>query len=177
MDYQKFISAVTAHQSSRIKAISIPDSCAPERIPSVFSDLIPDLIEILEANFKELCNGKPMIAVFGLQATSIGIESSVPSTQRRIFLNKQTRMHLCCTLSYLPVTVEELAQKNDWSDMQSVIVDFTRGFVMDNDHYIHELFQNGALGKVYGEFNQSKLSQAWRIVRKMRFTPAYAQLN
>jgi hypothetical protein len=115
-----------------------------------------------------------MIAIFGLQTTSVGIESPIPFLQKRIFLNNQTRMHLCCTLSYLPVTAEELTQKSDWTGMQSVIIDFTRGVIMDNEHYIHELFHKGALGKVYGELNRSKLNQAWRMIRKMHSMPAYA---
>lgn len=163
MTYSSLSNLFNHYQTNRIKSLYIPESCAPDLIPESFGSFISDVFKIMELHFNELSSGMPQIRVFGLQIVSTPVESFLPERLKRIFTKLGVNSHLCCSLSYLPTVGENAAEINDWSGARTLIIDFTRGLVMDKDRYFYELFKMGGPGKIYGQFKQKKLDSVWRF--------------
>lgn len=174
MNYDSLSHLFSRYQTSRIKSLYIPESCAPDLIPDSFGLFISDVFKIMESHFNELSLGMPQIGVFGLQAVSTPLESLLPERLKRIFIKLGVNSHLCCSLSYLPTARESAAEIRDWSEARTLIIDFTCGLVMDKEQYFYELFKMGSPGKIYGQFRQKKLDKVWQFSAQWgtQFNPA-----
>lgn len=167
MEYQEFINVVLANQTSRVRALNIPESSNPSSIPNVFGALIPEVIQIIESHFEELSEGKPKIYLFGLQNVGVTIKSNLPIHAGRIITKRAANNHLCCVLYYLPVNgEEELNADAKWGGYKSVVLDFTYGTVMDRNQYMSFAMKTNSHGKIYGRLNAEKLASAWKAYQK-----------
>lgn len=165
MKYEDFERIIQENESQHIKLISLPQSCSLSQIPSNFAIFLGDIVKLVEKHFLELARSKPYIGIFGLQLTSLLVKSTVPLNKNRVFLQNSQESHLCCSLSYLPITESELnyvKNSNDWSGSDNVVIDFTRGLVMSKERYIAELFKGTKKGRVYGKLDTHKLKLLWR---------------
>lgn len=165
MEYQEFINTIAEHQTANIKALNIPESSAPGSIPPSFKELIPDVINIIATHFDELADGMPAIGIFGLQTMSFAIKSDLPLNTNRIITQTSAKNHLCCVLYYLPLSTSatlDADSKMDWRQYKSIVLDFTRGSVMDQERYLRFAIDiTGNPGKLYGRINAKKVASAW----------------
>lgn len=166
MKYEHFIKTLKQCQTPRIRAVAFPKSCSPHKIPEVFAALIPHIIKLLEEHIAHFCQTNYQILVlFGLQPSSININTSVPITLNRIINRQQPTNHLCCSLTYLVVSKKEFENINSWQGAQAIIIDFTTGLVMDGKHYISLLFNEPSKGIIYGELNKNILTEVWAMAK------------
>ncbi len=163
MQYGEFLSFITAYQSKKVKPFSLPKSCSPEAIPTDFGFLLEDIIKIMEKYFSEFSDNQPFIGIFGLQPTSIAITTPLPMRINRVLERGFKKGHVCCVLSFLPLSHQDHA-KVHWDDAKRLVVDFTRGILMSEQHYLYELFHIGSPGLIYGEFNSLKLQNIWERI-------------
>ena len=162
MKYQTFIEAITKHQTKRVRAINLPQSSSPDPIPANFITLIPDVIHIMDKHFDELSDGMPYLGIFGLQPVGFAVQSSMPIAKGRIASSTQMSNHLCCILYFLPMNT--INQVTDWKNHKSIIIDFTKGAVIDQARYLHYVVHSKELGKTYGKINAKKLADVWQAV-------------
>jgi hypothetical protein len=166
MKYKDFIRLIEQHQTPHIKPLAFPASCAIGSIPDVFGSFIPEILKIMETCHPTLSAGKPFLGVFGLQPVSMSLESEEPHRLSRIFDAQKSHQHLCYTIAYLPATAIELQHLTHWNGSDSLIVDFTRGHVLDKERYLFELFKIGNPGNILGQLNKIKLNLAWQNLSK-----------
>lgn len=167
MKYECFNRILSLYQTKSIHALNIPDSCDLEQIPSAFAFLLPDILAILQKNMHHLCEPNQSIAIFGLQPSGGFLISDLPSRLDRIIHTEVPGYHLCCTLDYIPLQPNQSIKTVNWTKFKSVIVDFTRGLIMDVQQYCHELFQDNDIppGTILGAIDQQKVTTVWEIVR------------
>lgn len=171
MRYESFIGLLKLCETKRVKSLSFPDSCSLNQIPEIFGLLIPDVVAILDQQVTQFCEQDEVIAIFGMQLCGGLLTSSFPEKTRRIIHSKVPEYHLCCTLDYLTVQPSHLVTIKDWSSFRSIIIDFTRGLVMDGARYLAELFPNAPMpaGKLYGSLDPCKLAYVWEIIRHEKY--------
>ncbi len=129
--------------------------------------LLPDITQIVEENAAHLCEPEESIAIFGMQLSGGFLTSELPRQLNRMIHAQVPDYHLCCTLDYLALKPDQSVRDMNWTGFKSVIIDFTRGIVMDIQQYCHELFQDKDTppGKIFGKLEQKKLAAVWEIVR------------
>lgn len=155
------------NQTAQIVSRYLPESCAPDVVPSVFSNCLSNVFSIIASRFSEIAFGKTRIAVVGLQTSAVSIESKTPKRLQRIFSKDNSNLHLCCVLSYLPIS-ESVPDATDWSNAESLVIDFTNGVVMDQKKYIAKILKSRSQGKVYGKLPAHELSSAWKQFQENR---------
>ena len=160
MEYKEFISTVAQSQTEKVKALNIPESSAPDSIPVKFSVLIPDILKIIDKHFNELADGMSMIGVFGLQPVGFIFNSHSPTKKNYISTQCSIASHLCCVLYFLPTN--SLNTVKSWKNFKSVVIDFTKGTVIDQKRYLHKVIHSKGVGKMYGKINAKKLAQVWQ---------------
>lgn len=167
MRYESFTGLLKLCETKRVKSLSFPDSCSLNQIPEVFGLLIPDIVNLLDQQIAQFCAQNEVMALFGMQLCAGMLTSRFPEKTRRIIHRKVPDYHLCCTLDYLTVKPRHLFTIKDWSSFQSIVVDFTRGLLMDGAQYLAELFPDNLVpsGKIYGSLEPRKLAYVWEIVR------------
>src|SRR5690606_22045054 len=136
MHYKSFIGLVKLCETKRVKSLSFPDSCSLNQIPEVFGLLIPDIVALLDRQIAHFCVPGEVMTLFGMQLCSGFLTSPFPKKTRRVIHTKVPEYHLCCTLDYLKVKSRQLFTIKDWSSFQSIVVDFTRGLLMDGAQYL-----------------------------------------
>lgn len=164
MDYDFLKQVITRYKTDRIKMLNIPGSCSPKHIPESFSSLIVDVIKTIDICYQQLSKNKRYIAIVGLQPMSITIKSLAPIKLNRVANKENKNSHFCCSLSYLLLDeegFERVVKDRDWSGAENIVIDFTRGLVMNKERYFHELFNESSVGKIYGKLNFHKLNEAW----------------
>jgi hypothetical protein len=162
MTYNHFICILKKHQTPRIKALALPKSCAPHKIPQSFASLLPDIIELLEKHIHYFClDAHQILALFGLQPTSVTINTDMPINANRIINEQEPTNHLCCSLTYLVTSKLELEHIESWQDAQTIMIDFTSGLVMDGPRYMSMLFGGPLAGIAYGNLDHTKLAKIW----------------
>jgi hypothetical protein len=168
MDYETFYNELKANQTKYIKALSLPKSSYTKRIPSVFLNTLPNIIEILNANLNKLgkAPGK-VIALFGLELPTLGIFSNLPVKLGRIIDARDPKLHFCCILSYFVANPEELKTLSNWAHAKSLVIDFTAGEVMDDKQYLWRLKLAEKLGTVLGSFNSAQLDLVWQTYKSL----------
>jgi hypothetical protein len=164
MTYDHFIDVLTGYQTSHVKALAFPNSCAPKRIPSAFALLLSDVVALLEQHSAQLCPTNQVIALFGLQPSSVALTSDYPLLLNRVLNKQHPNVHLCCSLAYLKTPKDQLSQIESWQGAQNLIIDFTTGIVMDGLCYLSQIFSEPKKGIVYGILNSVKLAKVWAIV-------------
>lgn len=173
MTYQQFIQSFLLAQNERVKAFSLPKSCATDQIPEAFCRLLPDIVKILSAHADDLADPDEVIAVFGIQPGTVMLHSELPEQLNRIFNHNKPKTHFCCTLDYLTVPESELPTIQSWHNSKTLVVDFTQGLLMDVNQYVYKMFGKGVPGKVYGTLDQERLSQVWHLMHVSRYHPQY----
>lgn len=161
MKYDHFIETLKKFQTQRIKVISFPQSCAIENIPQEFDLLLSDIVHLLDKNITYLCNDNEIIALFGMQFGPPMLQSELPLTSNRIFNHKYPQEHFCCVLQYLVCASSTIASLQSWQGMQSIVLDFTSGLVMDGNCYIDKFHNRSSDGIIFGEISHHKLSKTW----------------
>lgn len=166
MEYQRFTKIVKQQNNNRVKALSIPSSCATTQIPTSFSTLLPDIINIMHDNIKTLCEETEVLALFGFQVTSIPLTSELPQKLNRSIDENNPDFHFCCNLSYLALKTKQLKSVKTWNNAKSIVVDFTTGTVMDATQYLHQILEKGPEGNILGHLDQTLLDFAWKSRNK-----------
>jgi hypothetical protein len=166
--YSQFINLIDKHQTLHVRPLSLSNSCNASAIPSAFGSLLADVVGALEKNYQELSKNGLAIAVHGLQMTAIAVESRAPALLNRILIPTKPLNHFCCVLSYIPIRDEEGMKQTDWSNSESIIIDFTLGLVINQQEYLYEVFKSGKRGKIYSCLDPGKLSMAWCQIQKQR---------
>lgn len=149
------------NQTNQIVSQYFRESCAPDVIPSAFSNCLAEVFNIIASRFSEIAFGKSKIAIVGLQTSALSIESNIPKKLQRIFSKENSNLHLCCVLSYLPISESE-SDASDWSNAKSLVIDFTDGVVMDEKKYIAKILKSEADGNEYGKLPSNELCNAWK---------------
>lgn len=166
MLYTGFINCLRKAETTRVKALSIPSSCALTQIPCAFQMLIPHIVKLIDQNIDQFCHVHQIVAWFGLQVTSGGIQSNLPQQLNRIHYPYYANVHFCCVLSYLTVDHDAFSAIDSWQNYQSLVIDFTTGDLMDNQHYIFQMLGQSSPGRIYGQLDQKLLKKAWTLATK-----------
>ena len=165
MFYQDFIQCVHEQDSAKIKALNIEESCATEQVPQEVLYLFPALIKLLEKNLTFVSSNEVML-LFGLQPCAVFIHSDFPLTSNRIFDKEDPSRHLCCVLQYFLASKISTGQDRNWQKTETVVVDFTTGFLMDNECYFAKVFDLPSQGLVYGNLQPNELNAIWAKIGK-----------
>jgi hypothetical protein len=165
MIYADFISTLTLCQTSHVKAVSFPASCAIERLPDAFRSLLPSIVSIVDQSFSRLAKNQEVIALFGLQQTAGNLNSDIPILRGRIFDEEHPMSHFCCSLYYLTLQQDQLSTLKNWEGCKTLVVDFTAGVLMDGDQFIYEVFGQGTGGIIYGHLDEEAVARAWRYIQ------------
>jgi hypothetical protein len=160
MKYKEFISAVKHNQPETVNALNLPESSAPDAIPKKFSALIPEILNIIDKNFNELADGMSTIGVFGLQPVGFTPHSNTSIKKNGCATSHSLLNHLWCVLYFLPTN--SLSSIKSWGNFKSIVIDFTKGIVIDQERYLHCVIHSKGTGKIYGKINPEKLYNAWR---------------
>lgn len=164
MNYCHFIKTLESHQTKSVKAVALPESCGMMQIPSIFSQLFPNIFKIIQLNIKKLCDKDEIVAIFGLQASFTPIVSSLPKQLNRVISDESPGCHFCCNLNYLSIKPRQCQKINSWGNAKAIVVDFTSGAVMDANRYLYKIFNKGDAGIIYGWIDRELLEKAWGIV-------------
>ena len=168
MTYQEFIECIEAHQTESIRALSIENSCATDKIPDEILLLIPNLIELLKSCFSKFCKEDQILALHGLQPCMLALESESQKS-RDLKLSKNALAHLCCSLQYMVLSKDSQKKeepKKVWDKTQTMVIDFTTGKVMDNEEYLAQALKLPKKGEVYGEMNPLELTKLWANIER-----------
>jgi hypothetical protein len=165
MTYDEFINTLHSHQTAQIKPLSFPSCCAPSPIPSEFVTLLPEIVQILNSNIQKLCGRDEVFAVIGMQLGPPMLSSIWPKLLNRIIHKNQPNHHFCCVLQYLIVKQDTLSTVDSWDGVQTMVVDFTTGTLMDADRYFNIALGEKAKGVTYGRICRKQLSNAWQALR------------
>ncbi len=165
MNYTNFISHIEHYQTAVIKSLSYPQSCDMTSIPEVFSFFLPTIIRILHHHREKLCKKDETVRIFSMQTSAGAIISTWAQQANRFINTKNPQMHVCYSLNYLALPIHCQKIPETWVGARSVIIDFTRGRVMDAAQFLFEISHQGKQGVVYGELDAAALELAWRIIR------------
>lgn len=165
MFYQDFIQCVYEQGSEKIKAFKIEESCSTEQVPQEVLRILPALIELLEKNLPFVSSSE-VVFLFGLQPCAVSIHSDFPLRFNRVFDKKNSFKHLCCVLQYFLASKKSLDQDRSWQKTQTLAIDFTTGFLMDNEYYFAKVFDLPSQGLVYGSLQPSELNAIWARISK-----------
>jgi len=165
MFYQDFIQCVHEQGSAKVKALNIVESCATEQVPQEVLRIFPALIKLLEKNLTFTPSNEVML-LFGLQPCAVSLHSDFPVTCNRIFDKEDPFRHLCCVLQYFLAPKISLGQDRNWQKTQTLVIDFTTGFLMDNECYFSRVFALPSQGLVYGSLQPTELNAIWARIGK-----------
>lgn len=165
MKYDYFIGMVKHHQTTRIRAFSGLQQTNPEHVPAAFALLMPEIFSILNEHISDICNTDEVMVIFGLQPASRMIASNMPLEKERFIKGLQPDYHLCCTLDFFKVPMQQIESSDAWSCTDSVVVDFTSGELMDSDRLLAKLHASSENGKLYGCIREDALDIAWTIAK------------
>lgn len=165
MTYDYFIGMVKHHQNTRIRAFSGVQQTNPEHVPAAFALLMPEIFSILNEHLDDICDMDEVMVIFGLQPASRMFASNMPLEKERFIEGLQPDYHLCCTLDFFKVPMQQIESNDAWSCTNSVVVDFTSGEVMDSDRLLAKLQVSSESGKLYGRIKEDALDIAWTIAK------------
>lgn len=164
MVYQDFIRCIEQHQTARVTALAISESCSMQSIPKVILSLIPNMIEILDKKHHHFSANNEIIAIFGLQPCLLAIKSEFPKTSKRIINKERSDNHLCCVLKYVSLSREQLAKQSTWLTSHDLIIDFTTGNLMDHQYYLSQVIPLSAQGTIFSVLDNANLHAVWQKI-------------
>ncbi len=135
--YEDFIACVEQHQTDKVKALYFESCCTTKAIPNPVLSGVPSLIQFLEKTEPALCQKGQCLYLFGLQPCAMVPHSDASEQQ------------LYYVLKYLLLD-DNKNRPADWSEEHNIVIDFSKGEVMDNQRYLSKVFDQKPEGISYG---------------------------